>query len=101
MGPMPGAAASEQLLKAPSSVYRLLVAGRGLGLAIKLAGGGIGLPIPSVQATASANAASEWLAPVPPITDWCMLSLMLKLSASILKSGMSPLFTLVNAIELP
>src|SRR5262249_25961707 len=73
----------------------------GFGFEMLVAGGVTGLPIPSLQKTASPNIASEWLAPVPPITDWCMLSLMLKLLASIVKNGMSPLCTLVNAIELP
>ena len=75
--------------------------GRGLGLAIALAGGSAGLPWPSVHATASPKPSIEWLAPVPPWTDWCMLSLIAKLSASILSSGTSPWLTLKNAIELP
>src|SRR5215510_12731961 len=68
---------------------------------MRFGGGTVGLPWPSVHATASPKPASEWLAPVPPCTDWCMLSLIAKLSARILKNGMSPLLTLVNAIELP
>jgi hypothetical protein len=53
-----------------------LVPARGLGLAIRLAVGVAGLPAPSVHATASPKPIIEWLAPVPPCTDWCMLSLI-------------------------
>src|SRR5262249_11988196 len=98
MGSIPGLAEFAHSVKSPlnpwSTRYWLSEPGIGLGLAITPAGGVVGWPLPSDQKKASPEPSIIWLAPVPPMTDWWKLSLIVYWSASFFKTGTSPFCTL-------